>query len=32
MVRTSINVFGDSCCAIIVARLQGEETNFAIGR
>jgi Na+/H+-dicarboxylate symporter len=32
MVRTSVNVFGDSCCAIIVARLQGEETNFAIGR
>jgi Na+/H+-dicarboxylate symporter len=32
MVRTSINVFGDSCCAIIVARLQGEETNFAIER
>jgi Na+/H+-dicarboxylate symporter len=32
MVRTSINVFGDSCCAIIVARLQGVETNFAIGR
>ena len=29
MVRTSINVFGDSCCAVIVARLDGEETNIA---
>jgi Na+/H+-dicarboxylate symporter len=25
MARTSINVFGDSCCAIIVARLEGEK-------
>lgn len=24
MVRTSVNVFGDSCCAVIVARLEGE--------
>lgn len=24
MARTSVNVFGDSCCAVIVARLQGE--------
>lgn len=32
MVRTSINVFGDSCCAVIVARLQGEETNFAVSK
>lgn len=23
MVRTSVNVFGDSCCAVIVARLEG---------
>ena len=30
MVRTSINVFGDSCCAVIVARLDGEETNIAV--
>ena len=29
MARTSINVFGDSCCAVIVARLDGEETNLA---
>jgi Na+/H+-dicarboxylate symporter len=24
MARTSVNVFGDSCCAVIVARLDGE--------
>jgi Na+/H+-dicarboxylate symporter len=30
MVRTSVNVFGDSCCAVIVARLDGEETNIAV--
>ncbi len=29
MARTSINIFGDSCCAIIVARLTGEETKLA---
>jgi len=29
MARTSINVFGDSCCAVIVARLDGEETKLA---
>ena len=29
MARTSVNVFGDSCCAVIVARLSGEETNIA---
>jgi len=29
MVRTSVNVFGDSACAVIVARLSGEETNIA---
>ena len=28
MARTSTNVFGDSCCAVIVARLSGEETNI----
>jgi Na+/H+-dicarboxylate symporter len=25
MSRTAVNVFGDSCCAVIVARLEGEE-------
>jgi Na+/H+-dicarboxylate symporter len=30
MVRTSINVFGDACCAVIVARLQGEDTKIAL--
>ena len=29
MARTAINVFGDACCAVIVARLSGEETNLA---
>ncbi|MEM7432722.1 MAG: dicarboxylate/amino acid:cation symporter [Pseudomonadota bacterium] len=29
MCRTSINVWGDTCCATIVARLEGEETNVA---
>jgi Na+/H+-dicarboxylate symporter len=29
MARTSINVFGDACCAVIVARLTGEETKIA---
>jgi proton glutamate symport protein len=29
MVRTSVNIFGDSCCALIVARLDGEKTNMA---
>ena len=32
MVRTSVNVFGDSCCAVIVARLSGEETNIAANK
>ncbi len=27
MLRTSVNVWGDACCATIVARLQGEETK-----
>ena len=30
MCRTSINVWGDCCCATIVARLQGEETKVAL--
>ena len=25
MARTSVNVFGDACCALIVARLEGED-------
>ncbi|MDG2107467.1 MAG: dicarboxylate/amino acid:cation symporter [Woeseiaceae bacterium] len=30
MFRTSINVWGDCCCATIVARLEGEETKVAL--
>jgi Na+/H+-dicarboxylate symporter len=30
MARTAVNVFGDACCAVIVARLDGEKTNLAI--
>jgi Na+/H+-dicarboxylate symporter len=30
MFRTSINIWGDCSCATIVARLEGEETNFAV--
>ena len=30
MMRTSVNIFGDACCATIVARLSGEETNIAL--
>ena len=30
MCRTRINVWGDACCATIVARLQGERTHVAI--
>ncbi|MDJ0907471.1 MAG: dicarboxylate/amino acid:cation symporter [Woeseiaceae bacterium] len=30
MARTSINVWGDACCATIVARMEGETTNVAI--
>jgi len=30
MCRTSINVWGDACCATIVARLEGEKTFVAI--
>jgi len=29
MARTSVNVFGDACCAVIVARLEGEDRLFA---
>lgn len=31
MFRTSVNVWGDACCATIVARLEGEETKVDIG-
>ena len=30
MCRTSINIWGDTCCATIVARLEGEQTKVAI--
>ncbi len=30
MARTSVNIFGDACCAVIVARMDGEETKLAI--
>jgi Na+/H+-dicarboxylate symporter len=30
MFRTSINIWGDCCCATIVARLTGEDTKVAI--
>jgi len=30
MARTSVNIFGDSCCAVIVARLSGEKTKIGI--
>ena len=29
MARTSVNIFGDACCAAIVARLEGEDTKLA---
>ncbi|MGI9291332.1 MAG: dicarboxylate/amino acid:cation symporter, partial [Gammaproteobacteria bacterium] len=32
MARTSVNVFGDSCCAVIVARLEGETVAEEITR
>ncbi len=28
MSRTAVNIFGDACCAVIVARLEGEETTL----
>jgi len=31
MARTSINIFGDACCATIVARMTGESTKIDIG-
>jgi Na+/H+-dicarboxylate symporter len=31
MCRTSVNVWGDACCATIVARLEGEQTKVDIG-
>jgi proton glutamate symport protein len=30
MARTAVNIFGDSCCAVIVARLDGEKTKIDI--
>ncbi len=32
MVRTSVNVLGDACCAVIVARLEGEEKVLQLDR
>jgi Na+/H+-dicarboxylate symporter len=29
MVRTSVNIFGDACAAVIIARMDGEKTNLA---
>jgi len=31
MCRTSVNIWGDACCATIVARLRGEKTKVDIG-
>ncbi len=30
MARTAVNIFGDACCAVIVARLDGEKTNVGL--
>lgn len=30
MARTAVNIFGDACCAVIVARLDGEKTKIDI--
>jgi len=30
MCRTSVNIFGDACCAVIIARIDGEKTHLAI--
>jgi Na+/H+-dicarboxylate symporter len=30
MCRTSINIWGDACCATIVARLSGEKTHVGL--
>lgn len=32
MTRTAVNIFGDACCAVIVARLNGEQTNIALDK
>jgi Na+/H+-dicarboxylate symporter len=32
MLRTSVNIFGDACCAVIIARMDGEETTLAYPR
>lgn len=31
MMRTAVNVFSDSCAAVVIARSEGEETFIAIG-
>lgn len=31
MFRTALNVFANSCCAVVVARLEGEKTAIALG-
>ncbi len=31
MCRTSVNIWGDVCCATVVARLDGEKTNVGLG-
>jgi len=30
MCRTAVNVFSDSCAAVVIARLEGEETKLAV--
>ena len=30
MARTSVNIWGDTCCATIIARMDGEETKVAL--
>jgi Na+/H+-dicarboxylate symporter len=32
MARTSVNIWGDACCATIIARLEGEQTKVALER
>ena len=31
MMRTSVNVFSDTCCAVYVARTEGEATRLEVG-
>lgn len=31
MFRTAINVFANSCCAVLIARLEGEQTAISLG-